>query len=462
MITPRRIIKTLAKEVRIPVVIIPKRALVLQLAVLLMLACFLYVYNRSLTYVVYLNDVEIGVVTSDKALLDYVAFLQEEKAAALGLEVSQLQELRVVRERRQGAQEDDGTVKDKLQRKLQYDVYAYMIYVNDKPTLAVRTYDDYRQVLEILKKSYTSGRAGAVVQDIVLEDRVEAKQVLVNPGMMYSADRAAEILRRGTDRRETYLVSRGDSLWTIARRKGLTIEEIQAANPQLEEPDSLQVGDQIDLVVPQPLVGVSVTEDVTVMERIPFETVYRDDGRLYRGTSRVLTPGKYGQKEVTYRISRANDREVRRETVSERVVTEPQDQVVARGTAAVPVLGRGPFLWPVPDSFRITSKFGPRGRSFHTGVDIGVDSGSTVLAADDGTVVFAGWAGAFGILVSVDHGNGYVTKYAHNSRVLVSEGQRVERGQQIARSGNTGNSTGPHVHFEIVRHGAPLNPMRYF
>lgn len=462
MITPWRIITNLAKEVRIPVVVVPQRALLLQLTVLLILACFLYTYNRALTYVVYLNDVEIGVVSSDIALLDYLAFLQEEKAASLGLDVRQLQEVRVVRERRQGAQEDDETVKERLQGQLQYDVYAYMIYVNDKPTLAVRTYDEYRQVLEKLKESYTSGRANTVVQAIVLKDHVEAKQTPVNPERLYSAGRAAEILRRGTDRRETYLVSRGDSLWTIARSKGLTIEEIQAANPQLEEPDRLQVGDQIDLVVPQPLVGVSVTEEVTVVERIPFQTVYRDDSRFYRGTSRVLTPGQYGQKEVTYRISRANDREVQREIVSERVVAEPQDQVVARGTAAVPVLGRGPFLWPVPDSFRITSKFGPRGRSFHTGVDIGVESGSTVLAADDGIVVYAGWAGAFGILVSVDHGNGYVTKYAHNSRVLVSEGQRVERGQQIARSGNTGNSTGPHVHFEIVRHGMPFNPMRYF
>jgi len=452
----------LTQKFRVPAFVVPRRALPALLAFLLMFAGYLYVYNRSLTYVVYLNDTEIGVVSSDTALLDYVAFLQEERAASLGLEVRQIQEVRVVRERRRGAQEDDWTVKDLLRSRLQYDVYAYVIYVNDKPTLAVRTDDDYRQVLENLKNSFAGNRANAVVQAIVLNDRVEAKQKMVDPEALYSADAAAEILRRGTDRRETYLVSRGDSLWTIARSNDLTVEEIQAANPQLNEPDRLQVGDEINLVVPQPLVDVSVTEDVTLVERIPFQTVYQDDARLYRGTTRVITPGKHGYKEMTYRISRTNEQEVQRELISEKVVTEPEEQVVARGTAAVPVMGRGRFLWPVPDSFRITSKFGPRGRGFHPGVDIGVPSGATVLAADDGVVVFAGWAGAYGLLVSVDHGNGYVTKYAHNSRLLVSEGQRVESGQQLARSGNTGNSTGPHLHFEIVREGVPLNPLRFF
>jgi murein DD-endopeptidase MepM/ murein hydrolase activator NlpD len=461
MNTARRIMN-LTREIRVPVLVIPRRALTALLAVLFGIAGFLYVYNRSFTYVVYLNGAEIGVVSEDKAVFDYVAFLQEEKAALLGLEVRQVQEVRVVRERRRGVRQDDWTVKDQLRRRLQYDVYAYVIYVNDKPTLAVRSYEEYRQVLENLKSSYATGRSNAVVRAIVLNDRVEAKQMLVDPEALYSADKAAEVLRRGTDRRETYLVSRGDSLWTIARSNDMTVEEIQAANPQLAEPDRLQVGEEINLVVPQPLVDVSVTEEVTLVERIPFQTVYQDDARMYRGTARVVTPGKYGYKEVTYRISRTNEREVQREVVGERVVNEPEDQVVARGTAAVPVMGRGPFLWPVPDSFRITSRFGPRGRGFHPGVDIGVPSGATVLAADDGIVVFAGWAGAYGILVSVDHGNGYVTKYAHNSRVLVSEGQRVEKGQQIARSGNTGNSTGPHVHFEVVRQGVPLNPLRYF
>lgn len=460
MFFPR--IMSLTRGIRVPVVVVPRRALFALLAALVMIAGYLYVYTRSFTYVVYLNDVEIGVVSSDKAVLDYLAFLQEEEAASLGLEVRQVQEVRVVRERRRSAREDDWTVKDLLSRQLQYDVYAYVIYVNDKPTLAVKSYDDYRQVLDNLKTSFASGRANAVVQAIVLNDRVEAKQTYVDPAALYSPDKAAEILRRGTDRRETYLVSRGDSLWTIARNNDLTVEEIQAANPQLEEPDSLQVGEEINLVVPQPLVDVSVMEDVTLVERIPFRTVYRDDSRLYRGTTRVITPGKYGYKEVTYRVSRTNEREVQREVIAEQVVEEPEDQLVARGTAAVPVMGSGPFLWPVPDSFRITSKFGPRGRGFHPGVDIGVGSGAAVLAANDGVVVFAGWAGAYGLLVSVDHGNGYVTKYAHNSRLLVSEGQRVEQGQQIARSGNTGNSTGPHLHFEIVRHGTPLNPLRYF
>jgi len=440
----------------------PQLGMGVMLTVLLVIAGYLYAYSSSFTYVVYLNDKEIGFVASGDVILDYVALLQEDAAAASGLDVKPVQNIRVERVRRTNAQADDSLVKEQLRRQLRYGVYAYVIHVNDKPTLAVRTYEEYQQVLDNLKNSFTGGRANAVVQAIVLNDRVEARKTIVESGDLYSADKAAEILLRGTDRRETYLVSRGDSLWTIARNKDMTVAEIQAANPRLGNEDRLQIGDSLSLVVPEPLVDVSVTEDEVLVERLPFRTIYQDDSRMYRGTTRVITPGREGSKEVTYRIKRTNDREVEREVIKEVIKAEPQEQVVARGTSNAPIVGRGSFAWPVPDSFRITSKFGPRGRGFHPGVDIGAQTGTAVRAADDGVVVYAGWAGAYGILVSIDHGNGYVTKYAHNSRLLVSEGQRVERGQQIARSGNTGNSTGPHLHFEIVRHGSALNPMRFF
>ena len=432
------------------------------LTVLLAVAGFLYAYNSSFIYGVYLNDEKIGFVTSDTVILDYIALLQEEAAASWGLDVRPDQHIRVERVRRQGASAEDLLVKEHLRQQLEYDVYAYLIHVNDKPTLAVRTYEEYQQVLDKLKNSFVSGRSSAVVREIVLNDRVEAKKVLVESGDLYSADKAVEILRRGTDRRETYLVSRGDSLWTIARNKGMTVAAIQAANPQLEEVDRLQIGDKINLVVPEPLVDISVTKVVELVERIPFRTTYQNDSRMYRGTTRVMTRGREGSKEVTYRIKSTNEREVQREVIKEVIVEEPQDQVMARGTSTAPVIGRGSFSWPMPSSFRITSKFGPRGRGFHPGVDIGAQTGTDVIAADEGVVVFAGWAGSYGILIYIDHGNGYVTKYAHNSRALVAQGQRVEKGQRIARSGNTGNSTGPHLHFEIVRNGKARNPLAFF
>ncbi len=437
-------------------------AAVIILVAVLAVVFGLQVYARSFTYVVYLDEEEVGFVTDREEILRFVARLHEKEARDTGLEVRMAQEIRVEKERRPKAVARDWEVKDKLRRGITFDVYAYEIVVNDQPVLAVGTLQDYEKVVAELKNASLSGRENAVVREVVLNERVEAVWTTVDPGRLYSAGAAAEILRRGTDRRETYLVSRGDSLWTIARNNNMTVEQIRAANPHLQNTDRLRVGEQLELVVAEPIVHVSVTEDVTLMEPIPFTTTYQNDSKMYQGTTRVITPGKTGRKEVVYRIYRESGRETGREVLSETVIEEPRTQVVARGTAVAPVTGTGRFMWPVAGGGRITSRYGPRGRGFHYGIDIGSAAGTAVLAADAGVVTYSGWAGSYGIMVSIDHGNGYVTRYAHNLATLVSVGQKVQKGQQIARVGSTGNSTGPHLHFEVLRNGSHLNPLNFF
>lgn len=129
------------------------------------------------------------------------------------------------------------------------------------------------------------------------------------------------------------------------------------------------------------------------------------------------------------------------------------------------VQGSGQLGWPV--SGEITSPYGYRTHPiwgttiYHSGIDIGVDEGTPVHAADGGTVAWSGWMGGYGYAVVIDHGNGMSTLYAHNSEVAVSEGQDVGKGQVVAYAGSTGNSTGPHVHFEVRISGDPVDPMGY-
>lgn len=136
-------------------------------------------------------------------------------------------------------------------------------------------------------------------------------------------------------------------------------------------------------------------------------------------------------------------------------------EVVDRGY----VQGSGRFIWPT--SGPITSEFGYRihpiyGRQIlHSGIDIGVPTGTVIHAADSGTVVLSGWVSGYGYTVIIDHGNGFSTLYAHNSELLVSEGQSVSQGEAIAHAGSTGNSTGPHLHFEVRINGEPQNPLNY-
>ena len=117
------------------------------------------------------------------------------------------------------------------------------------------------------------------------------------------------------------------------------------------------------------------------------------------------------------------------------------------------------LAWPVSGS--VTSGFGPRWGRRHEGIDIAVPVGTAVHAAAAGTVIGAGWVSGYGNLVVVDHGNGLATAYAHNSAFAVGVGQRVEQGQVVAYSGNTGNSSGPHVHFEVRVNGSAVDPLGY-
>lgn len=127
--------------------------------------------------------------------------------------------------------------------------------------------------------------------------------------------------------------------------------------------------------------------------------------------------------------------------------------------------GSGIMMWPA--SGPITSPFGWRThpifgtQRFHSGIDIGADYGDSVHAADGGVVIYSDWMGGYGKAVIIDHGSGISTLYAHNSELLVSEGQRVYKGQTISRVGSTGYSTGPHLHFEVRQNGSPVSPMGY-
>ena len=117
------------------------------------------------------------------------------------------------------------------------------------------------------------------------------------------------------------------------------------------------------------------------------------------------------------------------------------------------------YIWPAHGI--LTSSFGWRWGRMHEGIDIAVGNGTPVVASASGTVIVAGWMGGYGNLVVIDHGNGVSTAYGHNTGVTVGVGQSVAQGQLIAYSGNTGHSTGPHIHFEVRINGAPVDPLGY-
>ena len=129
-------------------------------------------------------------------------------------------------------------------------------------------------------------------------------------------------------------------------------------------------------------------------------------------------------------------------------------------SAGTPASTPGAVLaWPVAGP--VVSGFGPRWGRMHEGIDIAVGTGTPVGASAAGTVIHAGWLGGYGLLVVVDHGGGLSTAYAHNSSIVVGVGQQVSQGEVLALAGSTGNSSGPHVHFEVRVNGSAVDPLGY-
>ncbi|MEW6080673.1 MAG: M23 family metallopeptidase [Bacillota bacterium] len=348
-------------------------------------------------------------------------------------------------------------------RTARFMAVAYAIMVDGRRSVVLPDEGSAQAVLDGIMEDFRQ----AIVQGdrVTLEsldivEEVSIERVSFKPEQVVTEEEARRILLRGTDVIKTYEVKRGESLWTIASSNGLSVDELRAANPSMAS-DLLQVGQELSLVVPEPFITVTSTETMIYDQSIPFPTRAETDDSLWPWQRVVRVPGEPGKKQVTVRIARVNGVETGRETLSTETVLEPKTQVVVQGTKAVPSMGTGVLAWPL-DAGQVTSWYGYRRGGMHSGIDIAAPAGTSIRAADKGTVIFSGSLGAYGLTIKIAHGDGMVTQYSHNSANLVNVGTVVEKGQAIARIGTTGRSTGPHVHFEIQLKGATVNPMSYY
>lgn len=206
----------------------------------------------------------------------------------------------------------------------------------------------------------------------------------------------------------------------------------------------------------------------TIEDTLPYTTITEEDPKKYVGYETVKVKGQDGKHLVTEEIVTVDGVEKYRTVVSTEILEPPVNQVVVVGTKKYtgsnkPGDSAGNFVWPLPYTKVITTRFEERWGDFHGAIDIsnGSVNGKPIIASDGGTVVEARWHNSYGNYVLIDHGNGFKTRYAHCSKLLVKEGQQVAQGQHIANVGNTGYSYGAHLHFEIIRNGQLVDPLDY-
>ena len=270
-----------------------------------------------------------------------------------------------------------------------------------------------------------------------------------------------------------YVVEDGDTPSEVAQKLNISYSEFLALNPTAEE--VFFVGTELVVQNPEPYLSVRTVAVETYEADLPYETIPNYDDTKYTSYYIVNREGESGKARYVDSVTYVNGVRVESTNISRTVLEEPTDQLVTRGTRETPVSGTisvsaaaidetsptGYYQWPVGGGGgRVT--YGWYGYYGHTGVDIVAPTGTATYAADSGVVELVQYLNyGYGYQILINHGNGKKTRYAHHSEILVRPGDQVTQGQQIGRVGSTGMSSAPHLHFEVIINGAPVNPQPY-
>ena len=356
---------------------------------------------------------------------------------------------------------DTTTFEQDLAEELGQVTYGYSLYIDDELVGSTQYAGALDELLEQIKQMYVSADTLTVdfVENVRIAEGYVPTESVMNLGTI------AELLNSTKAGEVTYTVVKGDTWGQIANNNGMTAAELEALNPGYDI-NRIHIGDALTLSNAVPYLTVKVTERQNYIEDINYDVNYVNDSSMYQGDERVISRGTYGSADIVADVTYVNGEEQERTVISSVTLTDPVAETRARGTKVRPTwYPTGSFRWPC--SGRITSYFGYRNTgirgatSNHKGIDIACARGTPIYAADGGRVIFSGYKGAMGYVVIIDHNNGYVTYYEHNGSLLVSAGQTVYKGQQIAKAGRSGVASGVHCHFGIQRNGSYVNPLNY-
>jgi murein DD-endopeptidase MepM/ murein hydrolase activator NlpD len=428
---------------------------------------FLLVRGMDATpvYVVKIGDEIVGYTETETLAEEIVNHLVEAEGHETGVQVVLAAEItceKVEKPPKNLVLSDSECLAESIRDKVTYLAQGYVIAVDGVDIVALSSEEEARGVLADLRANYVAEIAGSgnkVIEEVLIKENVTLAPKNVATCMFRNREEAVRILTRGTDKVMNYVVQRGDSLWAIANANGLTLEDILKANPTVN-PDLIQIGQNLNLVVPDPYVTLASREVVTYTVSIPYSVQVTYDDSMWPWQETVSQAGRSGSKEISQEITRENGKETSRVTLSEKILSYPVTKKVSRGSKQVPPMGSDDMVWPTQGT--ISSHFGWRWGRMHEGVDIAAKTGTEILAADSGMVSFTGWNGGYGYLVKVDHGGGKETRYAHLSKIAVKTGQTVTKGDVIGYVGSTGISTGPHLHFEVRIDGVAKNPLGFY
>lgn len=350
--------------------------------------------------------------------------------------------------------------------------HACGIYIDGEFICAVKNEADAKTVFYDILAPY---EADAEANDYVVgfAETIDYVQGLYRDDstVMWDAARLSSVLS-GKSAAKTYTLLDGETIDTVVENTGVDEDTLRELNPSYDF-DNLTSGDNLIIEEGEKLVSIKKIITTSSINEIKYDTVKKRDATKYSGYRKVIQKGINGSERVT-KTQIYIDGELYDTEYSYETITEPVDEIVTVGSKTsyggvyIGEASDSGFLWPAPSCHKISSPYGWRSSGWHNGVDLvksgGGALGTPVIASKSGRVeVVQRSNSGYGNMVLINHGDGYKTRYAHmvKGSITVSVGDYVDAGQTIGKVGSTGNSTGPHLHFEVIKNGETKNPKNY-
>lgn len=432
------------------------------LGIAVIAASILIIFDRFTVYEYAYNGKVLGYVKEQEEVTDVLGVagekLTENSGSSLDIEFVPNQNITFnLVDSRDRSLDDSDTAVNKLVYMTDIETEAYGVYDGDDLKAIVKSNEDAENLLNETMNELSTPDQGMELVSAEFGNPLDIRPMNVLLTSVQDNTSARQQMVEGGEMEITHIVEDGENLASLAREFAVESDSIFDENKEVlvNEPE---MGDKVHIHKTVEPVSVKMTETGRIKEVVEFKTIKKESDKYYKGDTIVEQEGRDGYQTFEGTITKEGGVEVDREgeVIEER--PKVRNKIILVGTAERPKTApTGTYAMPI-GAYTLTSSFGPRWGRMHTGLDMAAPTGSPIYASDGGTVVRAGYNGGYGNCVDIDHGNGRVTRYAHCSRLLVSVGEQVYQRQNIALVGSTGNSTGPHLHFEVILNGSAVNP----
>jgi murein DD-endopeptidase MepM/ murein hydrolase activator NlpD len=337
---------------------------------------------------------------------------------------------------------------------------AFAVYDGDRVVAIVKDSNSGEELLNRTMEELSRPDSGMTLVSSEFTNTLDIQPVNVLLGSVQSNEEALDQMVKGGSMEIYHIVEEGETVESLAAKFG-----VEAINIYDEDNENiateLEQGDGVCIRITVDPVSVKMVETGRLKEVIEYETIKKESDEYYKGDSFVEQEGQDGVQIFEGTLTKVAGEVTKRDETSIEVIKKKKNKIILVGTAERPKTApTGTFARPI-NTYVVTSEFGGRWGRHHDGMDLGASTGTPIYASDGGTVTRATYYSGYGLCVDIDHENGRMTRYGHCSKLLVSAGDRVYQGQEIALVGNTGHSFGSHLHFEIRVGGSLVNPRKY-